>query len=101
MDTRPLRSTIGERYNVNPRVCLCAIAAAITVSGCVHYYDGTVAELEVGPGLTVTLAVPDYGDCFRSNPDVPVVYGLERPRYSLRIAHGMRYWPEFFLIARQ
>ena len=81
------------------RLSLCAIASALMASACVHFFEGTVAELEQGSELTVILAASSYGDCFRPVQRVPIVYAVTRPNYSLRVAHGMRYWPEFFLIA--
>jgi hypothetical protein len=76
-----------------------AVAIVAISTSCANYYDGTVAELEHAAGLTVELATESYGDCFRRG-DVPVVYKVVRPNYTVRIAHGMRYWPEFFLSAQ-
>jgi hypothetical protein len=85
---------------VNLRIHLGVVLLAFASSGCVRLFEGTVAELDQVPDLTVVLAASEYGDCFRVTSKVPIVYGVTRPKYSLRIAHGMRYWPEFFLLAR-
>lgn len=77
----------------------CSIAIVVFSVGCVHFFEGTVAELEDAPGLSVELAAQSYGDCFRIGSGVPIVYKVSRPNYTVRIAHGMRYWPEFFLNA--
>lgn len=77
----------------------CSIVIVILSVGCVHFFEGTVAELENGPGLSVELTAQSYGDCFRIGFGVPIVYEVSRPKYTVSIAHGMRYWPEFFLNA--
>jgi hypothetical protein len=84
----------------HPLRILNAVAIIAISTGCAHYYDGTVAELEQAAGVGVELATQSYGDCFRRGSDVPVVYKLVRSNYTVRIAHGMRYWPEFFLSAQ-
>lgn len=77
-----------------------ALVIAILSSGCTEHYDGTVAEFEPHPDLPVILSAKEYGDCFREDRDVPLVYQVRRPEYSVRIAHGNRYWPEWYLVAR-
>jgi hypothetical protein len=78
---------------------LALLASTASHVACTHYYEGSVAELELVGGVEVVRSDESYGDCYRQSPAVPVVYAVARDSYTLRIAHGQRYWPEFFLTA--
>src|SRR5262249_53889057 len=84
---------------MNRLVRLWMLAFALVSCGCAHFFEGTVAELDEASDVTVVLTASSYGDCYRLTRKVPIVYAVARPQYSVRIAHGMRYWPEFFLVA--
>lgn len=87
--------------NVPPRLSAAVLACcALVVPGCTHRFEGTVAEMVPRPDVTVLVAASSYGDCYRDADPVPVVYAVTRPRYTLRIAHGDRYWPQLFAYAR-
>lgn len=59
-------------------------------------YEGQVAILR-GPGIEVVKSETDWGDCHRRDSPVPTVYQVAREEYVLSVAHGDRYWPQFFL----
>ncbi len=67
--------------------------------GVLHSFSGSVAELKLDSGVKIVNRKRFYGDCYRIFKSVPVVYQVKRPEYELHIAHGIRYWPQFFLSA--
>jgi hypothetical protein len=73
----------------------------VLIYGCApHYYNGEMALLELDENIEVILSQSEVGDCYRRFGSLPTVYRIERLEYTLLIAHGNRYWPEFFFSAR-
>ena len=73
-------------------------AMAISAPGCtVHRFDGDLAELRLSADLVVIGRVAKYGDCYRLQPSVPILYELRRDNYVALFAPGTRYWAELFL----
>lgn len=64
-----------------------------------HFYKGKVAEVRAGAGIEVLVRQTNYGDCYRLLRRVPIVWQAVRPRYTIIIVHGNRYWPVLYLAA--
>ncbi len=68
--------------------------------GCApHWYDGEFAVLIDNDATMIARHDTDLGDCYRVFSGLPSVYAISRPNYTLHVAHGNRYWPEFYLAA--
>ena len=85
------------------RTCLLCVVLFLSLFcqvGCApSWYDGEVATLVADGATTITRLDKELGDCYRVFTGLPTVYEISRPSYTLRVAHGNRYWPEFFLAA--
>ena len=64
-----------------------------------HLYDGEFALLVGNLETNITRRDKDLGDCYRVFSGLPTVYEISRPNYTLHVAHGNRYWPQFYLAA--
>jgi hypothetical protein len=80
-----------------------SVVAVVTLmvlsSGCTHFFKGVVPELDEQSDIKVLRSQSSYGDCFRVGRPVPVLYGVDRPAYQLRVVQGDRYWPQLLLVA--
>lgn len=65
-----------------------------------NWYRGSIAVLANSPGVEILGSEREWGDCYRRLGTMPTVYKISRANYSVYLAHGRRYWPELFILAK-
>ena len=80
------------------RTILVLCVFCLASCGVPYFYEGEIAIL-VSDNVSVKRHQTDLGDCDAGSGGLPTVYLISTPTYNLHVAHGNRYWPEFFLAA--
>ena len=94
-----LNSVLSGRAQADNLRAMILLGAFLQVGCTPNWYDGEFAILNEGAGVSIEQSAKDLGDCYRVFSGIPTVYEISRPDYTLHIAHGDRYWPEFYFFA--
>ena len=94
-----LSSVLARRAQADNLRAIVLLGAFLQVGCTPHWYDGEFAILNEGAAMSIEQSAKDLGDCYRVFAGIPTVYRISRPDYTLHIAHGDRYWPEFYFLA--